>query len=51
MLLGLFKASASLQGYMNKILVKKLYIFIIIYLNNLFIYIENADQGHVKAVY
>ena len=40
---GLSNASASFQGYINKILVEKLDIFIIVYLNDILIYTE--DQG------
>ena len=41
MLFGLFSALASFQGYINKILVKKLDIFVIVYLDNIFIYTED----------
>ena len=37
----LFNAPASFQSYINKILAKKLNIFIIIYLNDIFIYIKD----------
>ena len=47
---GLSNTLASFQGYVNKILSEKLDIFIIIYLDDILIYIENADQGHVEAV-
>ena len=40
---GLSNASASFQGYINKILAKKLNIFVIIQLNVIFIYTK--DQG------
>ena len=33
----------SFQGYINKILVKKLNIFVIIYLDNILIYIKDLD--------
>ena len=39
-----------LLGLFNKILVKMLNIFVIIYLNDIFIYIEDLNQGHIKAV-
>lgn len=32
---------ASFQGYINKFIAKKLNIFIIVYLNNILIYIED----------
>ena len=41
---------ASFQGYINKILAKKFNLFIIIYLDNIFIYIENSGQNHIKTV-
>ena len=43
MLFGLFNALASFQDYINKIVAKKLDIFIIIYLNNIFIYIQDPN--------
>ena len=45
-----FNASASFQDYINKVLVKKLDIFIIIYLDDIFIYIKNLDQEYVKTM-
>ena len=47
---GLSNAPASFQGYVNKILAEKLDVFVIVYLNDILIYIENADQGHMEAV-
>ena len=38
MLFGFFNTLALFQNYINKILAKKLDIFIIIYLNDIFIY-------------
>ena len=38
---GLFNALPTFQGYVNKILAKKFDIFVIIYLDNILIYIEN----------
>ena len=38
---GLFNAPASFQGYINKIVTKKLDIFVIVYLNNILIYIKD----------
>ena len=46
----LSNASASFQNYINKILAKKLNIFVIIYLDDIFIYTKNPSQGHVNAV-
>ena len=47
---GLSNTSASFQSYINKILGKKFNLFVIVYLNNIFIYIKNSDQGHMQAV-
>ena len=40
---GLSNASASFQGYINKILAKKLDVFVIVYLDNILIYTK--DEG------
>ena len=37
--------------YVNKILVKKLDIFVIIYLDDILIYIEDLGLSHVKVIY
>ena len=50
MLLGLTNASASFQGYIYKIFVEKLDIFVIIYLDNILIYIKDDGNGHIAAV-
>ena len=42
MLFRLSNALANLQGYINKILTKKLNIFVIVYLNNIFIYFKDS---------
>ena len=47
---GLSNALAIFQGYVNKILAKNLYIFVIVYLNNILIYIKDPSQPHVEAV-
>ena len=41
---------AIFQGYVNKILAKKLQIFIIIYLDDILIYTKDLGQSHVEAV-
>ena len=51
MLFGFCNATASFQGYINRILVEKLDIFIIIYLNDILIYTENLGQAHINAVW
>lgn len=50
MLFNLFNVFAYFQYYINKILAKKLAIFIIIYLNDIFIYTKDLDQSYVHAV-
>ena len=47
---GLSNAPASFQGYINKILVEKLDIFVIVYLDDILIYTEDQGQGHVEAI-
>ncbi len=47
---GLSNAPASFQGYINKILAEKLDIFIVVYLDNILIYIEDLGQPHIEAV-
>ena len=39
---GLFNAPTSFQGYVNKILAEKLDIFVIVYLDDFLIYIEDT---------
>ncbi len=46
---GLTNALVIFQDYINKILVKKLNIFVIVYLENIFIYTENEREGHVET--
>ena len=47
---GLFNTLAIFQGYVNKILAKKFDIFIIVYLDNILIYIKNPKQFYVKII-
>ena len=47
---GFFNALATFQGYVNKILAKKLDIFIIVYLDDILIYTKDPNQPHVKAI-
>ena len=48
---SLINASASFQGYINKILAKKLDIFVIVHLDDILIYTNNDRDGHVAAVW
>ena len=41
---------ATFQGYINNILAKKLDIFVIVYLDDILIYIKDKSQGHVKSL-
>ena len=45
----LINALASFQGYINKILAKKLDIFVIVYLDDILIYTDD-DESYVAAV-
>ena len=47
----LLNALASFQGYINKILAKKLDVFIIVYLNNILIYTKDKGHDYVEAVW
>ena len=48
---GLSNTPVNFQGYVNKILAEKLDVFVIVYLDDILIYTENAGQGHVEAVW
>ena len=50
MFFGLSNASASFQGYVNKILAEKLDVFVTVYLDDILVYTKDAGQGYVKAV-
>lgn len=45
-----FKNLSSFHKYINKIFVKKLEIFVIIYLHNILVYIKNTDQLYVNII-
>ena len=47
---GLSNAPATFQGYINKILAKKLDVFVIVYLDDILIYTEDPGQPHVDAI-
>ena len=47
---GLTNAPRSFQGYVNKILAEKLDIFVIVYLDDILIYIKDPGKAHIKAV-
>ena len=48
---GFFNAPASFQGYIIKILAEKLDVFVIVYLDDIFIYVENISQAYINAVW
>ena len=50
MFFKLFNTLVNFQSYINKILDKKLNIFIIIYLDDIFIYTKNPDQVYIEAL-
>lgn len=50
MFLGLFNSLACFEVYINKILMKKLVIFVIIYLYNILIIIKDFSQPDIDAV-
>ena len=50
MLFGLTNISASFQRYINKILAEKLDIFVIVYLDDILIYIDDDGDRHIIAV-
>ena len=47
---GLTNAPTSFQEYINKILAKKLDIFVIVYLDDILIYTNDDRDGYVTAV-
>ena len=47
---GLTNALSSFQKYINKILPEKLGIFVIRYLEDILIYIEDDEDGHIAVV-
>ena len=47
---GLLNASASFQSNINKISADKLEVFVIVYLDDILVYIEDEGQGHVEAM-
>ncbi len=47
---GLINILVTFQRYINKIVVEKLDIFVIAYLDDILIYIENKKKNHIKAI-
>lgn len=50
MFFRLSNASASFKDYNNKILAKKFNIFVVIYLDNILIYIKDPSQLYIEAI-
>ena len=51
MFFSLSNASATFLGYINKILAEKLDIFVIVYIDNILIYIKNPRQLHIEVIH
>ncbi len=49
-LFGLFNGPACFQSYINKIFAEKLDIFVVIYLDDILIYIEDLGQPNVDVI-
>ena len=49
-LFSLTNILATFQGYINKILIEKLNIFIIVYLDKIFFYYKNRKKYYVKVI-
>ncbi len=47
---GLTNVSAMFHDYINKILVEKYYIVIIVYLNDIIIYTKSKNKEYMKAI-
>ena len=47
---GLSNALASFYDYINKILAKKLEVFVIGYLNDILIYMKDTSQAHLNII-
>ncbi len=47
---GLTNALATFQGYIHKILAEKLGVFVIVYLDDIFIYTKSEGKEHLEAI-
>ena len=50
MLFGLSNSPATFEEYINKILAKKLNIFVMVYLDDILIYAEYSGQPYIKVM-
>ena len=50
MFFGLTNILATFQDYMFKTLAEKFDIFVIVYLNDIFIYIESKEKKYVEVI-
>lgn len=48
---SLSNAPANFQGYINKIFVETLGIFVIVYLDDILIYTKDSEQSHIETVH
>lgn len=48
---GLTNTPATFENYINKILMEKFNIFVIVYLDNIFIYFKSEGEEHVETVW
>ncbi len=51
MFFGLTNILATFQSYINKILMEKLNIFMIVYLNDILLYTKSEGKKHVEVVW
>lgn len=51
MSLCLTNAPATFQGHINNILIEKLNVFLIVYLDDIFIYIKSKEKAHLGVVW
>lgn len=47
---GFFNAFINFQGYINKIFMKKIYIFVIFFLNDISIDTKDPGQSHIDRI-
>ena len=50
MFFGLTNIQVTFQGYINKILTEKLDVLVIVYFDDIFIYIKSKGKKHIEAI-